>query len=596
MINKKPLIIIGLILVIGFGGFFAKNQMAKAEYNKLIETGLDHMDKEEYSQALRVFDQANDTYEKSNLASVYRAQVYFKLNHYPNTVAYALKAINLDADSHREEMNLLLTEVYLLQKKPNLAFARAKSVPKGTLIRHFNQMDISSYDADQVEDLINLHYHFTSEEQTMTFVEDLIETYPDMASLHHFKGVLFHNRGDYYHAIEHAQAAVSLDNQARYYSSLMAAYYSSHRMYACQDLAHEVLDNHYNLDEAKYFLALTHKFMGEYDQALDYALDLKKGNPNSILTGYFTKDDLTALLGELYLRLGDEEEANGYFESYKDQGSHVDQLVKDLKKQTVGEAAENDASYLADLIKTHYMFDYDLKPSHGIKGKLSDQDIDTLLQAMKDPEDPFTYVLYGDYYNYYVDNNPHYLYKQLADDVHYINFEIFTQTVHLDFIRDLDTIENSQEATLILDLRDNMGGQLIGTQHILDNLIDQGLLFTLVSERDYDEDFEANDFKKDFKAIYVLVNEGTGSASELTALSLKENLDNVTLVGQTTYGKGVGQDIIDDIINQRRYFIVNFYMMVGDINYHKTGVEPDILIDNDKIDTYMKDLLGLDDF
>ena len=41
-----------------------------------------------------------------------------------------------------------------------------------------------------------------------------------------------------------------------------------------------------------------------------------------------------------------------------------------------------------------------------------------------------------------------------------------------------------------------------------------------------------------FDKIILLVNEDTASAAEVLTAALKENLDNVTIVGTNTYGKG----------------------------------------------------------
>ena len=44
-----------------------------------------------------------------------------------------------------------------------------------------------------------------------------------------------------------------------------------------------------------------------------------------------------------------------------------------------------------------------------------------------------------------------------------------------------------------------------------------------------------------FDKIILLVNEDTASAAEVLTAALKENLDNVTIVGTNTYGKGTVQ-------------------------------------------------------
>ena len=51
--------------------------------------------------------------------------------------------------------------------------------------------------------------------------------------------------------------------------------------------------------------------------------------------------------------------------------------------------------------------------------------------------------------------------------------------------------------------------------------------------------------------IVLLVNEYSASASEILAGILKENVENATLIGNTTYGKGVIQTLYP--INRRKW-------------------------------------------
>lgn len=53
---------------------------------------------------------------------------------------------------------------------------------------------------------------------------------------------------------------------------------------------------------------------------------------------------------------------------------------------------------------------------------------------------------------------------------------------------------------------------------------------------------------KVFNNIYVLTNENSASCSKLVTLGLKTYLDNVTVIGKRTYGKGVGQLVYKDKI------------------------------------------------
>ena len=94
---------------------------------------------------------------------------------------------------------------------------------------------------------------------------------------------------------------------------------------------------------------------------------------------------------------------------------------------------------------------------------------------------------------------------------------------------------------LILDLRDNPGGLVRSVYEIGDELLPEGtMVYTL------DKKQNRNDLKCDEKyldiPLVVLVNENSASASEIFAGAVKD-YGIGTIVGTTTYGKGVVQTI-----------------------------------------------------
>jgi C-terminal processing protease CtpA/Prc len=91
----------------------------------------------------------------------------------------------------------------------------------------------------------------------------------------------------------------------------------------------------------------------------------------------------------------------------------------------------------------------------------------------------------------------------------------------------------------------------------------------------------------EFESIVILVDENTASASELFTLSLSEFLDNVTIIGRTTFGKGVGQTVYEDIKNEYVIYLVSFYWNVMEQNINKTGIEPDILIEGTELSDFL---------
>lgn len=96
---------------------------------------------------------------------------------------------------------------------------------------------------------------------------------------------------------------------------------------------------------------------------------------------------------------------------------------------------------------------------------------------------------------------------------------------------------------LVIDLRDNGGGFLDAAKDILDLLVEKDKVLFTVQYKTGKKDavYKATDREKySFKNGYLLVDNDSASASEVTAAGLKDIL-GYKLVGTKTYGKGIVQ-------------------------------------------------------
>lgn len=90
-----------------------------------------------------------------------------------------------------------------------------------------------------------------------------------------------------------------------------------------------------------------------------------------------------------------------------------------------------------------------------------------------------------------------------------------------------------------------------------------------------------------FKEIFILVDEYSASASELLTLGLKTFLNNVTVIGSNTYGKGVGQNIYEDKERNIIVFLVNHYWNVREQNIKDVGITPDVYLKSEDLSDYI---------
>ncbi len=141
--------------------------------------------------------------------------------------------------------------------------------------------------------------------------------------------------------------------------------------------------------------------------------------------------------------------------------------------------------------------------------------------------------------------------------------------------------------SLVLDLRSNGGGSLVEATQLTGLFIDKG---PIVQVRDSSGHIEIHK-DKDANISYagpmvVLVDRFSASASEIVASALQD-YGRAVIVGETTFGKGSVQQLVDlnqfgrnndANLGQLKATIAQYYRINGDSTQHR-GVEPDILFE-----------------
>ena len=121
----------------------------------------------------------------------------------------------------------------------------------------------------------------------------------------------------------------------------------------------------------------------------------------------------------------------------------------------------------------------------------------------------------------------------------YIYVSRFQMTAAQQFIDDVNLMLEEGMEKLIIDLRYNGGGDVDTTCVMLDRLLPEGTIVTMKGPAYFEQ--KTSDAENYLNIpIVVLVNEKTASASEIFAGALKD-YGMATIVGKTTYGKGVVQ-------------------------------------------------------
>lgn len=167
--------------------------------------------------------------------------------------------------------------------------------------------------------------------------------------------------------------------------------------------------------------------------------------------------------------------------------------------------------------------------------------------------------------------------KMLDGNIAYIQLFTFGEKTTGELKTKLRELMAQNPKGLILDLRNNGGGYLNTAIEVVSQFIDKGVVM-------YEE--YGNGQRKTFQAlpgglatkipIVVLVNEGTASASEITAGAIQDYGRGV-LVGVTTYGKGSVQNWIPLENNQGAVRVtIARWLTPKERQISKIGLKPDV--------------------
>ena len=130
------------------------------------------------------------------------------------------------------------------------------------------------------------------------------------------------------------------------------------------------------------------------------------------------------------------------------------------------------------------------------------------------------------------------------NSIGYIKIDLFAVNTFEQFRDELNKLINENISGLIIDLRGNPGGHLTTAEEILSLLISKNKVIYQIDTHGKIEKYYSQG-NKDYKIpIAVLVDKNSASAAELVTAALNEQLGAI-IIGQTTYGKGTVQDLVD---------------------------------------------------
>lgn len=175
--------------------------------------------------------------------------------------------------------------------------------------------------------------------------------------------------------------------------------------------------------------------------------------------------------------------------------------------------------------------------------------------------------------------------EMLQDNIGYIDFDSFTDTSYDEFKVAFEDLKNNGATSLIVDLRNNTGGYVDSALNIADLFVDSGKTLLITEDKDGERYTQSSKNSKEIDMpVVVLVNEYTASASEILTGILKD-YGIAKVVGTTTYGKGVIQEVYPDVLGKdiggALKVTVSEYFTPNGNKINKIGIEPDEKVELD---------------
>ena len=133
---------------------------------------------------------------------------------------------------------------------------------------------------------------------------------------------------------------------------------------------------------------------------------------------------------------------------------------------------------------------------------------------------------------------------------------------------------------LILDLRNDPGGLMTAATSAAGRFVDEGIVLRTNDRLSGEKLYWSKGNRVPNLPLAVLINRGSASASEITAGAIRDNNMGI-LIGQTSYGKGVFQQLIDFPDGSALKITAGEYLTPAGHVVNDVGLTPDIVVEDD---------------
>ena len=174
-------------------------------------------------------------------------------------------------------------------------------------------------------------------------------------------------------------------------------------------------------------------------------------------------------------------------------------------------------------------------------------------------------------------------YRMLKDangneDIGYIQIAEFSEGTYDEFVKALTDLQSQGMKAVIYDVRSNPGGMLSSVTNMLDYILPEGTTVYMLDKQNNKTEYTSDAKHHLDIPTVVLTNGESASASEIFSGAVRD-FKYGTLIGTTTYGKGVVQNTYPFKDGSAvKVTIASYYTPNGEC-IHKKGIKPDIVLE-----------------
>lgn len=165
--------------------------------------------------------------------------------------------------------------------------------------------------------------------------------------------------------------------------------------------------------------------------------------------------------------------------------------------------------------------------------------------------------------------------EMLDDGMAYIQITEFDDVSVDQFTEALAVAKGSDMKGMILDLRGNPGGSLDAVVQMCRMILPEGMIVYTENKSGEREEFTCDGKHELQVPLVVLVDGNSASAAEIMAGAIKDH-GLGTLVGTTTFGKGIVQQVIPLQDGSAIKITISAYYTPNGSNIHGIGIAPDV--------------------